>query len=46
MVNRVLMGERVQRIKTRCLFGDVDGEVRNSSMSREAIEYPRPLGND
>jgi hypothetical protein len=32
------MGERVQRVKMRCLFGDVEGEVRNSSISLAAIE--------
>jgi hypothetical protein len=43
MVNRVFIGERVHRIKMRCFLGDVDGEVRNSSMSREAVENPKPL---
>ena len=42
-MNLVFIGERVQRIRTRCLLGGVDGEVRNSSMSRAAIAYPRPL---
>jgi hypothetical protein len=43
MVNRVFMGERVHRIKMRSLFGDVEGEMRNSSMSLAAAEYPKPL---
>jgi len=38
MVNRVFMGERVHRIRTRCLFGGVAGEMRNSSMSLAAVE--------
>ena len=46
MVNRVFMGERVHRIKMRCLFADVDGDERNSSTSRAAIENPRPLRNN
>jgi hypothetical protein len=36
-VNRVFMGDRVQRTRIRCLLGEVEGEVRNSSMSRAAI---------
>ena len=43
MVNRVLRGVRVQRIRIRCLLGEVEGEVMNSSMRREAIPKPRPL---
>lgn len=46
MVKRVLRGERVQRIRIRCLEGGVEGEVRNSSMRRHAIANPRPLMND
>lgn len=38
------MGDRVQRMRIRCLFGVVWGEVKNSSMSRAAMENPRPLG--
>jgi hypothetical protein len=38
MVKRVLIGERVHRIRTRCLFSGVDGDVMNSSISLAAIE--------
>lgn len=44
MVKRVLRGVRVVMIRTRCLVGGVEGDVRNSSMRRVAIPNPRPLG--
>ena len=43
MVRRDFNGERVVSTSTRCLLGGVEGEVKNSSMRRSAMEYPRPL---
>lgn len=33
----------MHRMRTRCLVEGVEGEVRKSSIMRDAIEWPRPL---